>query len=124
MALVGVLFSILGCEKALDQEEDFSIIGRWHLAGFEQTVLYEFTPTLRYTIYSTDGSFGGLETAIPNPNPWVMRNDSLAIDLHFGNTLVVYPSFYCEGNGVDLKGATGQVVQSLYRNLEGINQCD
>lgn len=121
--LLAGVFSFTSCEEnENNQEEDFSIIGRWHLVGFEQTVMYEFTSTQRHTIYSTNGVFGGLEEAIPNPNPWLIRNDSIVIDLHFGNALVAYPIFRCDGNAVDLVSTTAS--QTLFRENYDLGLCD
>lgn len=88
-------------------EEDNSIVGRWHVVGFEDSVLYEFTNDFRYTIYSSDGTFGNLETAIPNPHSWYFEGDELVIDLNFGNLSTVTPNFKCNGNVVVLMNESG-----------------
>ncbi|ARV10625.1 hypothetical protein BTO05_13635 [Winogradskyella sp. PC-19] len=99
-------------------QEDMSentIIGRWNPIGFETTVLYEFTQSLRHTIYSTDGTFGALDTAIPNPNTWVFEGDELVIDLNFGNFLRTELNFKCDGNVVEFVDAEGTVGIILFR---------
>ncbi|TCK66638.1 hypothetical protein DFQ05_1909 [Winogradskyella wandonensis] len=109
-------------DNVLEQEVENTIIGRWHIVGFEQTTMYVFTENLRYTIYSTDGNFGGIETAIPNPNEWVFEGDELVIDLNFGNFSRTIPNFRCEGNVVDLVDANGGTT-TLFRENYDINSC-
>ena len=116
---------IMGCTSNDDEapiENEDTILGRWHLVGFEQTVLYEFTSDLRYTIYSTDGNFGTLDEAIPNPNTWTFENDDLVIDLNFGNFFVAAPNFKCNGNVVDLVAEGG--TTTLFREGYDINGCN
>ncbi len=108
------------CSKGTLPADDFSIIGRWHLVGFEQTVMYQFTASKRHTLYSTDGTFGGLETAIPNPNDWQFEGDMIVVDLNFGNFLRVTPNFRCNGEVVDLINEDGVVNTTLFR--EGYNR--
>ena len=98
-----------------------SIIGRWHFVGFEQTVLYQFTEKLRYTIYSTNGNFGSLDTAIPNPNPWLYQGENIVIDLHFGNSLVAKPVFKCNGNVVELVTNDGTIT--LFKEGYNLANC-
>jgi len=95
-----------------------TIIGRWHLVGFEQTVMYEFTATHRHTIYSTNGTFGDITTAIPNPNPWIYEGENLVINLFFGNYSVSVPNFKCNGNVVVLGAST------LFREGYNFNDCN
>ncbi|CAL2103723.1 conserved exported protein of unknown function [Tenacibaculum sp. 190130A14a] len=110
-----VFLSCSSNNNDLIQEE--SLVGRWHLVGFEKTVLYEFTNDLRHTIYSTDGNFGSLSDAIPNPNPWTYDGKELTIDLHFGNSLKASLDFKCNNNVVHLIASSGTTI--LYR--EGYN---
>ena len=79
--------------------------GRWVV---KPSTLYEFTDSLQYTIYTTSpGVFGTLADAIPNPHRWWMQNDSLRIDLNFGNVATYDVQFDCECNVVDLTNAWG-----------------
>ncbi|MDG1529629.1 MAG: hypothetical protein P8I51_01535 [Polaribacter sp.] len=48
LVLTSSFFSCSTNEDSLPEEN--TVIGRWHLVGFEQTVMYEFTENLRYTI--------------------------------------------------------------------------
>jgi len=85
----------------------FSLVGRWHPEGFESNTLYEFTENIRYTIYSGDGTFGSIEDAIPNPNPWHMEGDTVVIELFFGNEFrgLLTPS--CAGQEAIMTQAEG-----------------
>lgn len=123
LVLVAALFS---CSKDSVEptNEENTIIGRWHLVGFEETVMYVFTENLRYTIYSTDGTFGDLDTAIPNPNSWSFDDDRLVIDLNFGNFLNVTPEFKCDGNVVDFLAEDGTTNSTLFRESYDISNCN
>lgn len=117
--LIVCIISFTSCESNDDtmQEEmaENTIVGRWHIVGLEQTTMYVFTENLRHTIYSTDGNFGGIETAIPNPNDWVFEGDELVIDLNFGNFLRTELNFKCDGNVVEFVDAEGTVGTILFR---------
>ena len=77
------------------------IEGRWHPLGFETNTMYQFEDGFRYTIYSQDGNFGGIEDAIPNPNPYTVVDDIITIDLFFGNIVTYEIDFRCDGQVVD-----------------------
>ena len=100
----------------------FSLVGRWHPEGFETNTLYEFTETLRYTIYSGDGSFGSIDEAISGPNPWHMEGDTVVIDLSFGNELrgLLEPS--CGGQKATISPGGGLFPNVLHR--EGVDPAD
>ena len=55
----------------------YEIEGRWHLVGYEDNVMYQFEDDYRYSIYSIDGSFGGLDEAGGTPNPYTVVDLSL-----------------------------------------------
>ena len=112
---------LLGAFGTTCSEPPFSLIGRWHPEGFESNTLYEFTADLRYTIYSVDGTFGGIEDALPTPNPWHMEGDTVVIDLFFGNELrgLLMPS--CGGQKATITQASG--MQSVLHR-EGVDPAD
>lgn len=124
-----VLISIVSCTADDNDnnvvEDNNTIIGRWHLMGFEDTVMYDFKDGLRYTIYSTNSVFGDTETfAIPNPNPWSVESNILTIDLFFGNTSITTLSFRCNGNVVDLLEDNGSINSTLFREGYDISNCN
>tara|TARA_Y100000768_G_scaffold286531_1_gene220843 strand:+ start:2614 stop:3942 length:1329 start_codon:yes stop_codon:yes gene_type:complete len=73
------------------------IEGRWHLVGYEESIMYQFENNLRYSIYSLDGSFGGLEDAGNTPNPYSINDDVITLDLFFGNIVSYEMNFLCDG---------------------------
>ena len=88
--------------------ESNGIEGRWHPVNFVDNTLYEFVDTelfadagLRYTIYSSDGTFGGIEDAIPNPNPYMVDGDIIMINTFFENIATYEIDFRCNGQVVD-----------------------
>jgi hypothetical protein len=120
-----ILTSFLSCNKDDNPTNNSeTIIGRWHLVGFEDTVMYDFkTDEYKYTIYSDNGEFGPTETnAIPNPNPWFISDGKIHIDLFFGNMSESTLSFRCNGKVVDFLDDEGEVTQTLFR--EGYNYSD
>ena len=70
--LITVLISINLFYLAFAQE---TIEGRWHLVGYEDNVMYQFEDNYRYSIYSMDGTFGGIEDAGGSPNPYIVEED-------------------------------------------------
>jgi hypothetical protein len=118
-----VAMSFMSCnndDNSNNEEANNTIIGRWHIVGFEQNTMWDFKNNLKYTIYSTNGVFGPTETsAIPNPNPWSIENEAISIDLHFGNMLNRTLNFSRNGNVVKFMDANGDVSHILYR--EGYN---
>ena len=64
ISLITFFFSLLFAQ--------YEIEGRWHLVGYEDNVMYQFEDNYRYSIYSTDGNFGGLEDAGNTPNPYII----------------------------------------------------
>ena len=85
----------------------YFIEGRWISEYFGNT-MYEFDGQNRLT-YLCDTSecdssyWNALDTndAIPGRNPYTFINDTLTIDLHFGNIAVEVVNFLCEGNVID-----------------------
>ena len=92
-----------------------TMIGRWSPAGFEDNTLYEFTNSHRYTIYKSNGQFGTISDAIPNPNPWSLVNGQVVIDLHFGNTSTQLPTFYHNNTMVELRDESSNLNSTLFR---------
>ena len=130
ITLLTVIFIfIIGCEdsstNSTEPEPTYSIVGRWVVIGFEETVLYQFTNTHRYTIYSTDGNFGLLEDAIPNPNEMTYNSDgSITLDLHFGNYLTFTPDFTCNGRVVNFRIADDMIHSTYIKENFNMESCN
>ena len=105
IALFFISLILFSCStESLDDAPKYkeTIVGRWHLDGFEKNTMYIFDSEKRYTIYSDDGTFGVIEDAIPNPNSYTFENNNLLIDLNFGNTFDAMVEFECENSIVKL----------------------
>ena len=100
-------------EGALQENNNsYSIEGRWVLPMFEGdpgNTMYEFLDGLRYTYYCSDENgcdstyWNALDTsdAIPNPNPYTVDENTISIDLFFGNIATYELGFRCDGQVVD-----------------------
>ena len=118
--LITVLVSINLFNLAFAQD---TIEGRWHLVGYEDNVMYQFEDNYRYSIYSLDGTFGGLEDAGGSPNPYTVLEDIITIDLFFGTVVNYQMNYICGGEVVEFKHITdGAIHSTLFR--EGYNYID
>ena len=81
----------------------YEIEDRWHLVGYEDNIMYQFENNYRYSIYSTDGNFGGLEDAGNSPNPYTVVEDIITIDLFFGTIVNYQMNYICGGQVVEFK---------------------
>ena len=88
------------------------IEGRWLLPMFEGdpgNTMYEFIDGLRYTYYCAQDSgcdatyWNSLDTsdALPTVNPYTVVDNTISIDLHFGNMATYTMDFRCDGKLVD-----------------------
>ena len=119
-AIYTLMFSIL-----LSNEN--SIEGRWHLVGYEDNVMYQFVDTelfaeagYRYTIYSIDGNFGGIEDGGGSPNPYSISDNIITMDLFFGTIVTYEMNFICDGQVVEFIDVnSGNINSILFR--EGYN---
>ena len=99
----------------------YEIEGRWHLVGYEENVMYQFEDNYRYSIYSTDGNFGGLEDAGNSPNPYTIVENIITIDLFFGTIVTYQMNYLCDGQVVEF--IDNSIIHStLFR--EGYNYID
>ena len=115
MFFVNILFS------------QYEIEGRWHLVGYEDLVMYQFVDTEpfaeagnRYTIYSMDGNFGDLggDGTGGTPNPYIVVEDIITIDLHFGHEPSYQMNFRCGGQVVEFIDIDYNIINSiLFRDL-------
>ena len=94
-----------------------NIDGRWIAQLYEVdpgNTMYEFVDGLRYTYYCADDNgcdstyWNSLDTsnAIPNPNPYTFINDTLTIDIFFGNIWQRSVTFECDGDIVSFSDTT------------------
>ena len=97
--------------------ETETIEGKWLVPLYEGdpiNTMYEFIDGLRYTYYCANDNgcdstyWNSLDTsyAIPNPNPYTFSNDTLSIDLFFGNTWQQPVTFECDGTIVSFSDTT------------------
>ena len=110
-------------EPALNE----TIEGRWLIEVVPNTpanTMYEFVDGLRYTYYCAvepcnDDYWNGLDTldAIPTTNPYTVDDDTLTVDLHYGNELVTTLTFECDGAKVWFNSA-GYYMQRLGSDLD------
>ena len=111
------VFTLVSCD-----EDDtnlpapyYSVEGKWIWSPSQNradaNTMYEFVDGVRYTYYcitcpGDDAYWNSLETtdAIPGTNPYTFENDTLRVDLHFGNELVALITFECDGGKLFMDG--------------------
>tara|TARA_X000000950_G_scaffold288885_2_gene408097 strand:- start:555 stop:1967 length:1413 start_codon:yes stop_codon:yes gene_type:complete len=97
--------------------ETETIEGKWLIPLYEGdpiNTMYEFIDGLRYTYYCSENNgcdstyWNSLDTsdAIPNPNPYTFINDTLSINLFFGNTWQQSVTFECDGKIISFSDTT------------------
>ena len=109
--VIAVLLISFSCKENNEKDGQNSNVecvvkGRWVVMN---STLYEFDDSLKHTIYSTNGKFGTLDSAIPNPNKWWMEGDSLVVDLNFGNIVKYDVTFDCDCKVMELNNSNGKV---------------
>ena len=102
-------FLIFACSSEDNSEENplptYTIEGKWIWSPSENrsdtNTMYEFVDGLRYTYYcldcpGDDDYWNSLDESdrIPGANPYTFENDTLRVDLHFGNELVTQIDFF------------------------------
>ena len=120
LLLALTVFSCSKEEEIVMQEalQDATLVGRWNVEGFEGAVLYEFTETQRFTMYSGDGEFETLEEVIASGrhgNDWTREGDEVTIDLHFGNFSTKTIQFVCDNQVINWLNNDGEIESTLYR---------
>lgn len=87
-------------EEVADSPEA-TVIGCWNLNGFVGSVMYEFTAIKRYTLCPGNGEFETVQEVIDSGrsgNDWWSEDVKITLDLNFGNTSTMTPSFKCNNN--------------------------
>ena len=108
------LFGCVDGEEILI-EPNYSIEGKWLWSPSENrsdaNTMYEFVNGLRYTYYcitcpADDAYWNSLDItdALPSTHPYTFENDTLRVDLHFGNESVVHVTFECDGGKLFMDG--------------------
>jgi hypothetical protein len=108
-------------------QTSYSIEGKWKPEGFSNT-LYILAGGLQYTYYcmnqNCDSLFNTYEAAdgnhLPNPNDYTFINNTLVIDLNFGNFLNSPIQFDCDGNIAQFQSNGSQWIR-LNTNLNDCN---
>lgn len=117
LLLLSVLF-IFACSGDNDDNiplPEYTIEGKWIWSPSESradaNTMYEFVDGIRYTYYcitcpGDDAYWNSLDTtdALPSTNPYTFENDTLKVDLHFGNELVTLVTFDCNGGKLLMDG--------------------
>ena len=111
------------------------IEGRWLaplVEGVPANTMYEFINDLRYTYYCSSDTNGcdstywnslDLNDAIPNPNPYTFINDTLTVDIFFGNTWQTFAAFECDGDVVSISDSTN-IEWKWYRLGLDASECE
>ena len=104
----------------------YSIEGMWVLESTPNTA-YIFEDGLRYTVYCTsadcDWDTVTIEDAIPNPKDYTFENDTLKVDLDFGNSSTNFINFVCDGNVVKQVFESGD-PERWFRPSYNISGCN
>ena len=103
-----------------------SIEGRW-ISEYYSNTMYEFDGQNRLTYYCVEDTcdstyWSSLDTsdAIPERNPYTFINDTLTIDLYFGNIYEEIVTFLCDGNVIDFNSQQS----NLHRIGTDFEDCD
>ena len=110
----------------------YSIEGKWLFfplssGSDSNNTMYLFEDGIRYTYYCPSENSDDCQSLfesyqandgnhLPGTNPYTFENDTLRVDLHFGNELVAPLLFECDGGKVYLDGPN---PHHLYRLNSG-----
>ena len=118
---------LMGCDENSENlpAPNYSIDGKWTFGDNSLNTMYLYEDGVRYTYYCVADDctaiYNSYEAADGNhlqlTNPYTFENDTLTVDLHFGNELITPITFECEG-GEAIFETPGY---SLYRLNSGCN---
>ena len=103
------LFALLliGCDENSENlpAPNYSIDGKWTFGDNSLNTMYLYEDGVRYTYYCVADDCNALYNSyvandgnhLPLTNPYTFENDTLTVDLHFGNELVTPIKFECDG---------------------------
>ena len=125
---------VFSCDKeGVNDPLIYSIEGKWVWSPSENradaNTMYEFVDGVRYTYYCTSEISDDCQSLfesfqandgnhIPGTNPYTFENDTLRVDLHFGNELVAPLIFECDGGKVYLDGPNPHYLYRLNSDCE------
>ena len=108
-----VLFTFIavlltGCENSENlPAPNYTIEGKWLIEGTipAGNTMYLYEDGVRYTYYCVaddcNALYNSYEAAdgnhLPLTNPYTFENDTLTVDIHFGNELITPITFECDG---------------------------
>lgn len=130
MKITGVLLLSIAAAACNDKQpitdqknskSDCDYKQRWIMKDYPNTMKI-FTDSLMYTVYDTDGKFGEIKDAIPNPYPVWSIGDSLYIQRRRTEIDAFKLNFKCDCQVMTLTGINGYVT-TFYREGFDINTC-
>ena len=88
-----------------EPETIYDMEGKWVYEGLSLNTMYIYEAGVRYTYYCTEGNCDSLyqtfeagdANALPGTHNYTFVDDTLTVDLNFGNELVTPITFECEG---------------------------
>ena len=102
-----VAILLLGCDENSENlpAQNYYIDGKWTFGDNSLNTMYLYEDGVRYTYYCVADDctaiYNSYEAAdgnhLPLTNPYTFENDTLTVDLHFGNELITPITFECEG---------------------------
>ena len=118
--IVLAIFSITSCDDDTNLPAPYySIEGKWIWSPSDNradaNTMYLFEDGIRYTYYCTSEISDDCQSLfesfqandgnhIPGTNPYTFENDTLRVDLHFGNELVALITYECDGGKLFMDG--------------------
>ena len=119
---------IFACSSDDSSEDNslpaYTIEGKWIWSPTENisdaNTMYIYEDGIRYTYYCTAEISNDCQSLfesfqandgnhIPGTNPYTFENDTLRVDLHFGNELVALVTFECDGGKLFMDGQFGHL---------------
>lgn len=98
---------LIGCDENSENlpAPNYSIDGKWTFGDNSLNTMYLYEDGVRYTYYCVADDCNALYNSyvandgnhLPLTNPYTFENDTLTVDLHFGNELVTPITFECDG---------------------------
>ena len=118
--IVLAIFTLVSCDDDTNLPAPYySIEGKWiwspSLDRADANTMYLFEDGIRYTYYCTSEISDDCQSLfesfqandgnhIPGTNPYTFENDTLRVDLHFGNELVALITYECDGGKLFMDG--------------------